>query len=269
MRAFISLTLAVFRNLSRYRSEYIGNFFGPVFWVIPAWLIVRYANIPDAFGASVSGFAGAAMYFFIGAIYWNYVEGIWSIALGLRENMRLGTLESLWASPAPRFSMIMGWSVGRLLGTTLHSLLAFGLLSALSIIHLRDLSYENLLIVAYIIFFSVLAAYGFGFVLVGLTLRFRDAESLISMLGNAAPLLGGILFPITYLPLPLQGLAYLFPFTYGVDALRGVLLRSTTLLPLRTEIFLLFVMGILFPLSGWFFFLEIEKRARVEGIGEF
>lgn len=269
MYAFMSLTIAVLRSLSRYRSEYVGSFLGPVFWVIPAWLIVRYANTPGVFGADASSFTVAAMYFFIGATYWNYVEGIWSIALGLRENMRLGTLESLWASPAPRFSMIMGWSVGRLLGTTLHSLLAFGLLSALSIIHLRDLSFENILAVINVIVFSVLAAYGFGFVLVGLTLKFKDAESMISMLGNAAPLLGGILFPIAYLPVPLRTIAYLFPFTYGVDALRGILFGSKTLLPLPTEIALIIAMGVLLPIFGWLFFSWIENRARMEGIGEF
>ncbi len=209
MRACISLTLAILRTLSRYRSEYVGSFLGPVFWVIPAWLIVRYAGMTEMFGTDISNLTVVAMYFFIGAIYWNYVEGIWSIALGLRENMRLGTLESLWASPAPRFAMIMGWSVGRLLGTTLHSIVAFGLLSALSIIQLRDVPFENILIVTHIIVFSVLAAYGFGFALVGLTLRFRDAESMISMLGNAAPLLGGILFPVTLLPEPLRTLAQL------------------------------------------------------------
>ncbi|MFO3796157.1 MAG: ABC transporter permease [Anaerolineales bacterium] len=269
MRAFISLTLAVLLNLSRYRSEYLGSFLGPVFWVIPAWLIVRYANMPDVFGADGSNFTIAAMYFFIGATYWNYVEGIWSIALGLRENMRLGTLESLWASPASRFSMIMGWSVGRLLGTTLHSLLAFGLLSALSVIHLRDFSPENILAAVVVIIFSVLAAYGFGFVLVGLTLKFKDAESMISMLGNAAPLLGGILFPITYLPAPLRLIAYAFPFTYGVDTLRGVLFGSKTLLPLPTEIGLIITMGLLFPIFGWIFFSWIESKARNEGIGTF
>ncbi|MCS7016728.1 MAG: ABC transporter permease, partial [Gemmatales bacterium] len=120
-----------------------------------------------------------------------------------------------------------------------------------------------------IIIFSVLAAYGFGFVLVGLTLKFKDAESIISMLGNAAPLLGGILFPITYLPVPLRAIACLFPFTYGVDALRGVLFGSKTLLSLPTEIALVITMGILFPILGWIFFSWIENRARMEGIGGF
>jgi len=269
MRAFLSLMLAILRTFSRYRSEYIGSFLGPVFWVIPAWLIVRYAGMTEMFGTGISNLTVVAMYFFVGAIYWNYVEGIWSIALGLRENMRLGTLESLWASPAPRFAMIMGWSVGRLLGTTLHSIVAFGLLSALSIIQLRDVPFENILIVTHIIVFSVLAAYGFGFALVGLTLRFKDAESMISMLGNAAPLLGGILFPVTLLPEPLRTLAYLFPFTYGVDALRGVLFDSTTLLPLATQIALITVLGVLFPVFGWLLFLWMENEARTQGIGEF
>ncbi len=269
MRAFISLTLANLRNLSRYRSEYVGSFMGSIFWVIPAWLIVRYANIPDVFGLDGSDFAIVALFFFVGAIYWNYVEGIWGIALGLRENMRLGTLESLWASPAPRFSLIMGWSVGRLLGTTLHSFLACGLLSALSIIHLRDLSFEHIVTVVHIIIFSVLAAYGFGFVLVGLTLRFKDAESMISMLGNAAPLLGGIFFPVTYLPEPLRTFAHLFPFTYGVDALRGVLLASNTLLPLPTQIALITALGVVFPILGWICFSWIENKARMEGMSGF
>lgn len=269
MRAFIALTLAILRNLSRYRSEYVGSFLGPVFWVIPAWLIVRYANISDIFGVNDPTFTVAAMYFFIGATYWNYVEGIWSIALGLRENMKLGTLESLWVSPAPRLSMIMGWSVGRLLGTTLHSLLAFGLLSTLSIIHLSDLSFEKILTATNILLFSVLAAYGFGFVLVGLTLKFKDAESMISMMGNAAPLLGGILFPVTYLPIPLRAVAYLFPFTYGVDAFRGILFGSKTLLSLQTEVALIVIMGVFFPIFGWVFFLWMENKARAEGIGAF
>jgi len=269
MRAFIALTLAIFRNLSRYRSEYVGSFVGPIFWVIPAWLIVRYANVPDVFGVDDADFTTVAMYFFVGAIYWNYVEGTWSIAFGLRNNMKLGTLESLWASPAPRFSMIMGWSVGRLLSTTLHSVFAFGVLSALSIIHLRDLSLTNIGITVHIFIFSVLAAYGFGFALVGFTLKFKDAESMISMLGNAAPLLGGLLFPITYLPEPLRTLGALLPFTYGVDALRGVLFASETLLPLSAGIALITAAGILFPILGWAFFAWIETKARQEGLSNF
>lgn len=89
------------------------------------------------------------------------------------------------------------------------------------------------------------------------------------MLGNAAPLLGGILFPIAYLPVPLRTIAYLFPFTYGVDALRGILFGSKTLLPLPTEIALIIAMGVLLPIFGWLFFSWIENRARMEGIGEF
>ncbi len=266
MRALIALAAATVLTLSRYRAEYIWSMLSPLFWVISAWLIVKYAQLSGYYPVADRE-ADLLVYFLIGGVYWNYVEAVWSIALSLRSHMRLGTLEMLWSTPAPRLSFILGWSVGRLLGITLHSLVLFLALAGFSSVHLPLLPLERWLIVVGVGMASILAAYGFAFVLVGLTLRFKDAESLVGMLGNAAPLLGGILFPVTLLPLPLRILSYAFPFTYGVDVLRGLIVRSETLLPLSVEVGLVVGMGVLFLAVGWWVFEVMERKARREGLG--
>lgn len=273
MRATLSLTLAIFRNLSRYRTEFLTSTLSPLFWVIPALLLTRYAdalglryNFKDIAGVELSL---AATYFLVGATYWNYVEGVWSIALGLRVNMRLGTLESLWCTPAPRISFMISWSAGRLLAVTLHSILALGLLIFLSLVNLEDIRFERPTLAVIVLGFSVLASYGFAFLLVGLTLKFKDAESIISILGNAAPLLGGVIFPVMLLPGPLRIVSYLFPFTYGADALRGLILGSKTLLPLYYEVGGTVVMGVFFAIVGWQAFVWLESKARMDGLENF
>lgn len=56
----------------------------------------------------------------------------------------------------------------------------------------------------------------------------------LSLVGNAA-LLGGVFFPVAFLPGFLRPLALLFPFTYGVDALRALWLGTESLFPLPYE----------------------------------
>ncbi|WP_240739116.1 hypothetical protein [Marinitoga lauensis] len=46
----------------------------------------------------------------------------------------------------------------------------------------------------------MLASFGFVFFFFGVTLLFKDGDELVSLMGNAAPLIGGMFFPITILP---------------------------------------------------------------------
>ncbi|MFZ5816447.1 MAG: ABC transporter permease [Bacillota bacterium] len=269
MRAALALALATMQSMSRYPAQYVGGAISPVLWVLPTWMMVVHARalgLEQSF-AEATGLSSemALLYLFLGALYWNYVEGVWGVALYIRQSMVNGTLEALWATPASRLSLVIGWSLGRLLGITLHSAVAFSLLLALGW-RLPRLPWIPAVAVLVL---SVLAAYGFAFLLAGLSLRFRDDGAAVTLLGNAAPLLGGVIFPVLLLPQPLRLLSYLFPFTYGADALRGILLGSRTLLPLPTELALVAAMGLLLPLGGWAVFSRLEALARRQGLDGF
>ncbi len=86
---------------------------------------------------------------------------------------------------------------------------------------------------------SLMGSYGLALFLCGLILRFKDAESLLRLVGHVAPLLGGVFFPIAFLPDFLQPLSYVFPFSYVVDALRALWLGTPAMFPLGLQFFLL------------------------------
>jgi len=116
---------------------------------------------------------------------------------------------------------------------------------------------------------SLAASYGFAFLLFGLTLRFKDADSAIGMLGNAAPLLGGVFFPVALLPGFLRPFAYVFPFTYGVDAVRALWLDTPTMFPMGLQLGLLAALAVAYVGLGWWALVHFERRARHHGLEGF
>jgi ABC-2 type transporter. len=100
-------------------------------------------------------------------------------------------------------------------------------------------------------------------------LRFKDAGSVVSILGNSAPLLGGVFFSVALLPQPLRVLSLAFPFTYGADALRALWLGTVPLFPLRQELGLLGLLAAGYLALGWWALLRFERLARHHGLESF
>lgn len=116
---------------------------------------------------------------------------------------------------------------------------------------------------------SLLGSYGLAFFLFGLTLRFKDADSVLGLVGNAAPLVGGVFFPVALLPGFLRPLSYAFPFTYGVDALRALWLETPAVFPLRLQLPLLGVLALIYVGLGWWALVYFERRACHHGLEGF
>lgn len=267
MRPALTLLAYALRSMTRYRSEFYGSLTTPLFLALPAVLLGYWGEqlgLLDSFTVA-TGTARYALYLLIGAVYWNYVEAVWSIAFALRGAMRSGLLESLVVTSLSRGGMIMAWSGARLLGVTVHSALAIALVIGLAGWPGGAALGQVLLVWI----FSLLGSYGLAFVLFGLTLRFKDAESLLSLVGNVAPLLGGVFFPITFLPGFLQPLSFLFPFTYGVDALRALWLGTEPLFPLLFQFAVLGGLGLAYLVLGWWAMGRFERLGRHHGLEGF
>ena len=75
----------------------------------------------------------------------------------------------------------------------------------------------------------------------------------------------GTNFPVNALPKWLLPVALALPLTYGLDAVRGYLLKIPTILPLRWELVLLVVfMAAMLWLGSWAFG-SLERRVRKWG----
>lgn len=267
MRPALTFLAYSLRIMTRYRSEFYGSFTTPLLLALPALLLGYWGEqlgYLDAF-AEATGTARYAVYLLLGAVYWNYVEAVWSIAFSLRAAMRWGVLESLLVTRLSRMGMILAWSGRSLLGVTVHSILAIALVLPFG-------GWPGAAAVGGILLVllcSVIGSYGMAFLLFGLTLRFKDAESLLSLVGNVAPLLGGVFFPVAFLPLFLRPLSYLFPFTYGVDALRALWLGTPAMFPMGLQLGFLGALAVAYVALGWWALVHFERRARHHGLEGF
>ena len=67
----------------------------------------------------------------------------------------------------------------------------------------------------------------------------REANTLTDVGSFLVQIFSGANFPVTVLPRWLLPIALALPLTYGFDAIRGVLLNTTTLLPIILEYIIL------------------------------
>jgi ABC-2 type transport system permease protein len=107
--------------------------------------------------------------------------------------------------------------------------------------------------------------YGFGFAFAGIVLFMREANKLVDVGSFLVQGFSGTSFPVKSLPYWLIPVSLMLPLTYGLDAVRGILLKTSTLLPIRVEIIILvvFMFGMLW-FGAWFFY-RIERRVRTMG----
>jgi ABC-2 type transport system permease protein len=111
----------------------------------------------------------------------------------------------------------------------------------------------------------LIGLYGFGFAFAGLVLIMREANTMVDMSAFLVQVFSGADFPVTILPKWLLPIALILPLTYGLDAARGLLLKTNTLLSIGTEVILLIVfMFIMLWLGSWIFY-RVERRVRMLG----
>lgn len=267
MRATWALLKYSFVGTFRYRSNRMWPVTQPLLLALPVLLVAYWGQQAGTLGAFVeqAGTPNYVAYMLLGALYWNFVEVVWWIPWGLREAMLSGTLESLLATSLPRLGLLGAWSGARMLVVVPSFAVGVGLVAGFSGFPAWPGWAEAVLTLA----LSAVGSCGFAFLLFGLTLRFKDAGSLISLVGNSAPLLGGVFFPVALLPQPLRALSLLFPFTYGVDLLRGAWFGSPTLFPVAVQLPLLAGLSLAYLLLGWAALLHFERRARERGFEGF
>ena len=94
---------------------------------------------------------------------------------------------------------------------------------------------------------------------------FKKADPVAVLLGTGTAVFSGVFFPPQLLPETMQKISKLLPATYGLSAIRGVLIENNGLDEARGPIItLLTFLAVLLPLSIWIFSRAV-RRAKREG----
>jgi ABC-2 type transport system permease protein len=111
----------------------------------------------------------------------------------------------------------------------------------------------------------LIGLYGFGFAFAGIVLLMREANTMVDVGSFLVQGFSGTNFPVQSLPSWLIPVALALPLTYGLDAVRGFLLKTQTILPIPVEIALLIVSMFLMLWFGAWVFYRVERRVRTLG----
>lgn len=166
-------------------------------------------------------------YVVVGSIGWGFLWLIMSAtASSIRQEMMMGTLESILLTPTKLHTMILGYSM---FGLT------FGLMSIVMLIvvgftFFGVVVFTSATIWTLIIFVvSAIMMIGVGMIFAGLTIWQKNIGQTAPLLQNVTMFFCGVYFPIAVLPSYLQPVSKAIPFYYAIEGLRKSLLNPSTL----------------------------------------
>lgn len=202
----------------------------------------------------------------VGLVVFRMVQtSLTSFSNKLRSEQTSGTFEALLASPVSPSVVVLGSASFELLRAAVGGVVT--LLVAILLGLGLDLTWHSL--VAVVIGLPALVATfaAVGVLVAAFAAVFKQVAALLGLVSAAMALLAGVYFPISVLPAPLQAVAEILPFTWGVDVMRAALLRGELA---AGRLGLLVAFGVVaLPVALWLFRIAIDHARRQGTLAQF
>jgi ABC-2 type transport system permease protein len=264
LRALFMIARKDWKVFWRYPLNAVSNIFQPIIWITPVYFMGKAFSVNgQALGfEAYSGTGDYMSFILLGTVLSNFILTVfWGMGYALKNDMDAGVLESNWLTPVPRLLMLIGRTLTSLLTTAITSLIM--LLVAGALFGFRPTG--NTLAAFLTALPMLIGLYGFGFAFAGIVLLMREANTMVDVGSFLVQGFSGTNFPVQSLPSWLIPIALALPLTYGLDAVRGFLLKTQTILPINLEIALLIVsMFVMLWFGAWVFY-RVERRVRTLG----
>ncbi len=261
LRALYAIAKKDWVQYWRYPLNVVSTIFQPIIWLAPVYFMGRAFSVDGkALGfAQYAGTTDFVSFIILGTVLSNFINAVfWGMGYALKNDMDSGVMESNWLTPVPRLLILIGHSLANLLVTAITSLGMLAAAAAVFGFHATgDVRAAVLVALPMLI-----GLYGFGFAFAALVLLVREANTLVDTSAFLVGIFSGTDFPVSVLPRWLLPVALALPLTYGLDAVRGFVLRTQPLLPLPVEVGLLIATMFLLLFLGERAFTALERRIR-------
>ena len=199
----------------------------------------------------------------LGYLVWFFaVTVIFDMNTNLAQEAQTGTLEQLYMSPVSSSFIFIGRTIATLItGSLMMVLIGVGLGQALGLS--IPMNWQGIAVIGVTIF----GLLGFGFMIGGATLLFKQVSPLANLLQNILLFLNGALLPIHLMPDWLAAVAKTLPTTQGIVVLRSVVLDGASLADVwrNNSLIWLIVHSATYLLAGWLIFKVCETAAKKQG----
>jgi ABC-2 type transport system permease protein len=210
-----------------------------------------FANWRDPLAAWITGLA----------VLNYFMTNFSSLANAIRSEQLQGTLESVLMTPISVPGLIVASSTLDFFEATLYSslYLVFGAI-------FFGVTYDGSYLLAFLILIlTTLVFASLGILSASFAMVFKRGDPVAILLGTSTAVFSGVFFPPQLLPGAMQNISKILPATYGLEAIRGVLIENNGLNEARGPIVtLLMFLAVLLPISLWVFSRAV-RRAKREG----
>ena len=220
---------------SSYRLGFIFSFGSLIVSVVPIFFIT--GALQSTMANVIRGQGGQYFAFLVlGLVTLNVVSStIYALPGGLQGATSTGTLEALLATPTPVSALLVGLSGYEVL----FALVRGGVMLVAAAILGARVEWAHLGASVPIVALVVLAHLPIAIITAAMVLAFRTRGPLPQLVLLASTFLGGVYYPTTVIPGWLESLSAFVPLTYGLHALRAVLLEGQGILTVWREIAML------------------------------
>ncbi len=216
LRGIYSIWLREIIKFYRERIHFASAMTTPLLWLI---IFGGGMGINLRTGVISSGYSA---YIFPGIVGMTLLFTSMRSGISVIWDREFGFLKEILVSPISRTSIVIGKALG---GATSALTQGIMLLLLSFIVHIY-ISPLNFIKIIPIMLFISLGFDVFGLFIASIIDSFEGFQTIMSFIIMPTFFLSGALFPLTNAPGWLQTLSLLNPLTYGVDAIRGIILNE-------------------------------------------
>jgi ABC-2 type transport system permease protein len=237
------------KRFVRYRSRILTSVVTPLLWLLifgtGLGSAVRFGGAGGSYQAFIyPGIIGQTVLF----------TAVFS-GVSVIIDRQYGFLKEILVAPISRPAIVFGKALG--ISTT--ALIQGLILLLLSFLVGIQMTPQIFFPSAVVILLISLGLAGLGLLIASFTDSMEGFNLILSFIVLPIFLLSGALFPVTNLPSWLQVAVYLDPLTYGVDALRAIILK-TSVLPLYVDVAVVSLFALVMVLVSAFIFSRREQE---------
>jgi len=230
----------------------------------PFFTSFSFTMVYRAYG--LGAYAGFAILGGVMISFWGNV--LWSMASQFNWDKQVGLFEIYISSPAPITAILVGMSLGGILGTAPSA----AMVALLGWVIFAPPIHPFWPAVVLVFSLTLASLYAMGMALSSLYLAYgREADSVNEALHEPVSLISGVYFPsvgaISPFPFAIQAAASLVPLTIGMDALRQSLgfPIKVPFIPLYIEALILALMALILLLASSRALRFLENKGRRTG----
>ncbi len=266
IRAINAENMKEWRIEWKYKPDFIRQFFEPYVYLLP-YFLYGVALLGGRFSEhlrSITGISDMIAYTFIGYLIMGFLNtACWAMGSSIRKEQWYGTLDTIFAAPVPRWVYVAGMAAH---STCHQGLIMFIQAIVISVIFAIAFQTTGLFPALIIIALMLLALYGLGVTVAGLTIGLKQWWVISEALSTLILVVTPIAYPLAVMPLVLRKVTLFLPTTYGVMGVRHLLLGETLNIGLGTIFLRLVVILIIWCVFGLGIFMFMDRYGRKKGI---